>query len=84
MTEQIPVTSEASRMYNTFTDMAMLQVATDNKRKLMTMIFFRLYKSPKGIINNNPSAYPICVVIGIRLAVNSEIPKSSLIRFSNG
>lgn len=59
-------------------------ILTDSNKKLMTIIFRRLYKSPSGIMKSSPNAYPICVVIGIRLAVNSETCKSSLILFSSG
>ena len=54
------------------------------KTKSIKIIRFRFNKSPKGIINNNPQAYPICVNIAILETLLSETLKSFAINDNKG
>ena len=63
---------------------AMVSSETTRMEIFTRIIFLLRYKSPSGMMNNSPMAYPICEHMAIRLAVNSLMFRSRLIRFSSG
>lgn len=84
ITEQAPVSREANSIRWILGAKAMVSSETTRMEIFTRIIFLLRYKSPSGMMNNSPMAYPICEHMAIRLAVNSLMFRSRLIRFSSG
>ena len=84
ITEQAPVTIDAAWMTYMLLLTAMAISENNSIRKLLMMIFFLLTRSARGIMKNNPNAYPTCVNRVILLDWVMVMPRSCRIVSSRG